>query len=57
MSTRTEAGIDTRLFVGGEFVEAEGGRIFGRFGGTAVVDEFTGMRWITVQRGSHPLPF
>ena len=57
MSTRTEAGIDTRLFVGGEFVEAEGGRIFGRFGGTAVVDEFTEMRWITVQRGSHPFPF
>ena len=30
---------------------------FGRFGGTAVVDEFTEMRWITVQRGSHPFPF
>ena len=30
---------------------------FGRFGGLAVVDEFTELRWITVQRGSHPFPF
>jgi acyl-CoA reductase-like NAD-dependent aldehyde dehydrogenase len=30
---------------------------FGRFGGTAVIDEFTETRWITVQRGSHPFPF
>jgi acyl-CoA reductase-like NAD-dependent aldehyde dehydrogenase len=30
---------------------------FGRFGGTAVVDEFTELRWITAQRGSHPFPF
>ena len=30
---------------------------FGRFGGTAVIDEFTELRWITVQRGSHPFPF
>ena len=30
---------------------------FGRFGGTAVVDEFTELRWVTVQRGSHPFPF
>ena len=29
---------------------------FGRFGGTAVVDEFTELRWVTVQRGSHPFP-
>jgi acyl-CoA reductase-like NAD-dependent aldehyde dehydrogenase len=29
----------------------------GRFGGNAVVDEFTDLRWITVQRGSHPFPF
>jgi acyl-CoA reductase-like NAD-dependent aldehyde dehydrogenase len=29
---------------------------FGRFGGTAVVDEFTEMRWVTVQR-PHPFPF
>ena len=28
----------------------------GRFGGTAVVDEFTELRWVTV-RGSHPFPF
>jgi acyl-CoA reductase-like NAD-dependent aldehyde dehydrogenase len=30
---------------------------FGRFGGTAVVDEFTEVRWVTVQSGSHPYPF
>jgi acyl-CoA reductase-like NAD-dependent aldehyde dehydrogenase len=30
---------------------------FGRFGGQAVVDEFTDLRWITVQSGSHPFPF
>jgi len=30
---------------------------FGRFGGAAVVDEFTELRWVTVQRGSHPFPF
>ncbi|HVV59425.1 MAG TPA: aldehyde dehydrogenase family protein [Gaiellaceae bacterium] len=30
---------------------------FGRFGGTAVVDEFTDVHWVTVQSGSHPYPF
>jgi acyl-CoA reductase-like NAD-dependent aldehyde dehydrogenase len=30
---------------------------FGRFGGAAVVDEFTELRWVTVQSGSHPFPF
>jgi acyl-CoA reductase-like NAD-dependent aldehyde dehydrogenase len=30
---------------------------FGRFGGSAVVDEFTELRWVTIQRGSHPFPF
>jgi acyl-CoA reductase-like NAD-dependent aldehyde dehydrogenase len=30
---------------------------FGRFGGSAVVDEFTDLRWVTVQSGSHPFPF
>jgi acyl-CoA reductase-like NAD-dependent aldehyde dehydrogenase len=30
---------------------------FGRFGGSAVVDEFTELRWITVQSGPHPFPF
>ena len=30
---------------------------WGRFGGQAVVDEFTETRWITVQRGPHPFPF
>src|SRR4051812_46474860 len=30
---------------------------FGRFGGQAVVDEFTELHWITVQSGTHPFPF
>jgi acyl-CoA reductase-like NAD-dependent aldehyde dehydrogenase len=30
---------------------------FGRFGGQAVVDEFTELRWVTVQSGTHPFPF
>jgi len=31
---------------------------WGRFGGQAVVDEFTELRWITVQAGTgHPFPF
>ena len=31
---------------------------WGRFGGQAVVDEFTELRWITVQSGAgHPFPF
>jgi acyl-CoA reductase-like NAD-dependent aldehyde dehydrogenase len=30
---------------------------FGRFGGQAVIDEFTELRWITVTSGSHPFPF
>jgi len=30
---------------------------FGRFGGQAVVGEFTEVHWITVQGGSHPFPF
>jgi acyl-CoA reductase-like NAD-dependent aldehyde dehydrogenase len=30
---------------------------WGRFGGTAAIDEFTELRWITVQSGSHPFPF
>ncbi|HSL63900.1 MAG TPA: aldehyde dehydrogenase family protein [Gaiellaceae bacterium] len=30
---------------------------YGRFGGQAVVDEFTELRWITVQSGTHPFPF
>ncbi|HEX7082839.1 MAG TPA: aldehyde dehydrogenase family protein [Gaiellaceae bacterium] len=30
---------------------------FGRFGGTAVIEEFTETRWVTVQSGSHPFPF
>jgi acyl-CoA reductase-like NAD-dependent aldehyde dehydrogenase len=30
---------------------------FGRFGGQAVVDEFTDLRWVTVQGGTHPFPF
>jgi acyl-CoA reductase-like NAD-dependent aldehyde dehydrogenase len=30
---------------------------FGRFGGRAVLDEFTELRWITIQSGTHPFPF
>ena len=30
---------------------------YGRFGGQAVIDEFTELRWITVQSGTHPYPF
>ena len=30
---------------------------WGRFGGQAVVDEFTELRWVTVSSGSHPFPF
>jgi acyl-CoA reductase-like NAD-dependent aldehyde dehydrogenase len=29
----------------------------GRFGGTAALNEFTDLHWITVQSGSHPFPF
>ena len=30
---------------------------YGRFGGKAAIDEFTELRWITIQTGSHPYPF
>src|SRR4051794_30428163 len=30
---------------------------WGRFGGQAVVDEFTELRWVTISSGSHPFPF
>jgi acyl-CoA reductase-like NAD-dependent aldehyde dehydrogenase len=30
---------------------------YGRFGGKAAVDEFTELRWITIQTGPHPYPF
>jgi acyl-CoA reductase-like NAD-dependent aldehyde dehydrogenase len=30
---------------------------YGRFGGQAVIHEFTELRWITVQSGTHPYPF
>ena len=30
---------------------------FGRFGGQAVVDEFSELRWVTVRSGGHPFPF
>ena len=30
---------------------------WGRFGGQAVIDEFTELRWVTVAGGSHPFPF
>ncbi len=30
---------------------------WGRFGGSAAIDEFTELKWVTVQSGSHPFPF
>jgi acyl-CoA reductase-like NAD-dependent aldehyde dehydrogenase len=30
---------------------------WGRFGGTAAIDEFTELRWVTVQSGTRPFPF
>jgi acyl-CoA reductase-like NAD-dependent aldehyde dehydrogenase len=30
---------------------------WGRFGGTAAINEFTELHWVTVQSGSHPFPF
>jgi acyl-CoA reductase-like NAD-dependent aldehyde dehydrogenase len=30
---------------------------WGRFGGQAALDEFTELRWVTVQSESHPYPF
>jgi acyl-CoA reductase-like NAD-dependent aldehyde dehydrogenase len=30
---------------------------FGRFGGTAAINEFTELHWVTVQSGTHPFPF
>jgi acyl-CoA reductase-like NAD-dependent aldehyde dehydrogenase len=30
---------------------------FGRFGGQAVVDEFTELRWVTMRDAGHPFPF
>ena len=30
---------------------------YGRFGGKAAIDEFTELRWITIQIGPHPYPF
>ena len=30
---------------------------WGRFGGQAAIAEFTELRWVTVQSGSHPFPF
>jgi acyl-CoA reductase-like NAD-dependent aldehyde dehydrogenase len=30
---------------------------WGRFGGAAATDEFTELKWVTVQSGTHPFPF
>jgi acyl-CoA reductase-like NAD-dependent aldehyde dehydrogenase len=30
---------------------------WGRFGGTAAIDEFTELHWVTVQSSTHPFPF
>jgi acyl-CoA reductase-like NAD-dependent aldehyde dehydrogenase len=34
-----------------------GGLLWGRFGGQAAVDEFTELKWVTVQSGTRPFPF
>jgi acyl-CoA reductase-like NAD-dependent aldehyde dehydrogenase len=30
---------------------------WGRFGGTAAIEEFTELRWVTVKSWTHPFPF
>jgi acyl-CoA reductase-like NAD-dependent aldehyde dehydrogenase len=30
---------------------------WGRFGGSAAIQEFTDLHWVTIQRGPHPFPF
>jgi acyl-CoA reductase-like NAD-dependent aldehyde dehydrogenase len=30
---------------------------WGRFGGGAAMDEFTELKWVTVQSGTRPFPF
>jgi acyl-CoA reductase-like NAD-dependent aldehyde dehydrogenase len=30
---------------------------FGRFGGSAPINEFTDLHWVTVKSGPHPFPF
>jgi acyl-CoA reductase-like NAD-dependent aldehyde dehydrogenase len=30
---------------------------WGRFGGAAAMDEFTELRWVTIQSGNRPFPF
>ena len=30
---------------------------YGRFGGKAAIDEFTELRWVTIQTGPRPYPF
>ena len=30
---------------------------WGRFGGSAAIQEFTDLHWVTIQRGAHPFPF
>ena len=30
---------------------------WGRFGGQAAIDEFTELKWVTVQSGTRPFPF
>jgi acyl-CoA reductase-like NAD-dependent aldehyde dehydrogenase len=30
---------------------------YGRFGGTAAINEFTELHWVTVRSGTHPFPF
>jgi len=46
------AGADVHVPFGG--IKDSG---WGRFGGTFAMDEFTEMRWVTVQSGTRPFPF
>ena len=56
---------ECRQFIAGEWVDASDGRTFGgvkdsgwgRFGGTFAMDEFTELKWVTVQSGTRPFPF
>ena len=51
-STRPTVHDEAQMPFGG--IKASG---YGRFGGKAAIDEFTELRWITIQTGPHPYPF
>jgi acyl-CoA reductase-like NAD-dependent aldehyde dehydrogenase len=64
-STETEV-LELHQFLRGEWTPAAGGETFDDYDpftgdvvarGSAVGDEFTERRWVTVTSGSHPFPF